>query len=999
MAFTAGLLAAFSLMWQQQATLASFVDPEHGAGTFSADTLEAITPDLAPGYGKVSATWTGTTGDWATPQYTLDWSATTGGLGSAQLYSGTGTSASLTTGPGTQSSQSWLFTDVAAGTTHACGIAHGSVYCWGTSAAGGLGLGATTTSSVPMLVGGVLGAQQVLELSAGKNFTCARTSTGTAYCWGEGSNGQLGNGGTSDSSTPQTVTGISDVSSISAGGTHACAVSGGKAYCWGLNSGYQVGDGSNTQRSTPAAVSVAGVLAGRTVSSVSAGTVHSCAVADGRAFCWGNNGNGRLGNNSITNATTPVAVYVAGVLLGRTVTAVSAGDSHSCAVADGTAFCWGLNTSGRLGNSSTTQSTIPVAVTTTVMSATVTAISAGYNHSCAVAAGGVYCWGDGTYTQLGNGSGSSTSPVHSTGTLTSRTATTVSTGTSFTCATGYTPAACWGLGTSGQLGNSGTVTKSTPVDVVLTGAACPDGSVLVGTGCSLTEGTSYYFRLGYSIGSWTAPSSDWVKTTTKTRGGVDPTLDTNTSTSISAKWAAPSEPGDSYPEYTLQRSTSSDGSSPQTVAVVRVQAAQDRGGLATPEKFSKLTSGLYHSCGIVDGALYCWGYNNYGQLGLGNYTNASEPTKVTAFNGKTVTDVSAGDNHTCAVADTVAYCWGYNNRGQLGTGNTTTLTTPTAVSGQTGLTVLSIAAGTGHTCEITQGGYVWCWGYNNRGQLGLGNTSGGTANYYPQAVLAGDMGTGVATTIKTGSYHTCAIANSRAYCWGYNNYGQVGATGTTLTSPKAVDTSYDMGAKTVTALTIGANHSCAIADSKAYCWGWDNYGQIGNSAVVVPVMYATSAVTATTMSGTVTALSAGANHTCAVAGGKAFCWGYGTSGQLGNSASASQTAPVRVPASGGLQSDTVSLVTGGSQHSCATFDDHLYCWGLGTYGRLANRDTATTYNYPQAVPVDVLCGGGTAIGDGTCSLAPGTTYYYRVKYTLDAGPTKTGSWVGLSTSG
>src|SRR5690606_1462446 len=139
--------------------------------------------------------------------------------------------------------------------------------------------------------------------------------------------------------------------------------------------------------SIPVAVYASGVLSGKTVTDISVGDQYSCAVANGAAYCWGQNTSGSLGNNSTTTSYVPVAVYTGGALSGKTVTAVSAGLSHSCAVANGAAYCWGANIYGQLGIGATTASSVPVAVNTSgvLNGKTVTAISAGQTHTCAIA--------------------------------------------------------------------------------------------------------------------------------------------------------------------------------------------------------------------------------------------------------------------------------------------------------------------------------------------------------------------------------------------------------------------------------------------------------------------------------------------------------------------------------------------------------------------------------------------------------------------------------------
>ena len=246
----------------------------------------------------------------------------------------------------------------------------------------------------------------------------AAPTAGRAAAWGENSYGQLGNSSTTGSSMPVNIgVPLADktVTAISAGGLHSCAVADGKAYCWGWNNSAQLGNNSLADSTVPVAVNTDGPLAGKTVTAISAGRYHTCVVADGTAHCWGSNAYGQLGNNSTTNSTVPVAVKAdSGPLAGKTVTAITAGDLHTCVVADGKAFCWGRNGAGQLGNSSTTGSQVPVAVKADsgpLAGRTVTAISAGYGHSCVVAEGRASCWGDNHAGQLGDNNGPTDSTV------------------------------------------------------------------------------------------------------------------------------------------------------------------------------------------------------------------------------------------------------------------------------------------------------------------------------------------------------------------------------------------------------------------------------------------------------------------------------------------------------------------------------------------------------------------------------------------------------------
>jgi alpha-tubulin suppressor-like RCC1 family protein len=158
------------------------------------------------------------------------------------------------------------------------------------------------------------------------------------------------------------------VKAVSAGLDYACAIaSDNKTYCWGINSYGQLGNNSTTNSSVPVAVYTSGLLSGKTSKDVSAGYRHTCAiVADNKAYCWGYNSDGQLGNNSTTNSSVPVAVYTSGVLGGKIIKHIDAGANlnlHTCAIAtDNKAYCWGDNAYGQLGNNSITDSSVPVTV-------------------------------------------------------------------------------------------------------------------------------------------------------------------------------------------------------------------------------------------------------------------------------------------------------------------------------------------------------------------------------------------------------------------------------------------------------------------------------------------------------------------------------------------------------------------------------------------------------------------------------------------------------------
>ncbi|MAG36986.1 MAG: hypothetical protein CL878_12190, partial [Dehalococcoidia bacterium] len=292
------------------------------------------------------------------------------------------------------------FAVLAAGRDHSCGVTtDGRAFCWGANYQGQLGLGTELTwaAAVPTLVPGAL---TFTTISAGASHTCALADDGTAYCWGANYQGQLGLGTelTGTVGVPTPVSGALTFTEISAGDVHTCALADdGTGYCWGDNFNGQLGDGATTDQTTPAPVTMP---LGVTLTTISAGDQYTCAVADdGTAYCWGYNFNGQLGDGTFDQRTVPTAVSG-----GLNLTAIIAADDHTCALAsDGAAYCWGYNGNGQLGDGTTTQQNTPTAVSGGLTFAFL-ARGSSPDHTCALStAGGGYCWGSNYQGQLGDG--------------------------------------------------------------------------------------------------------------------------------------------------------------------------------------------------------------------------------------------------------------------------------------------------------------------------------------------------------------------------------------------------------------------------------------------------------------------------------------------------------------------------------------------------------------------------------------------------------------------
>lgn len=358
---------------------------------------------------------------------------------------------------------------VSVGHRHACALTTGgAVYCWGANSQGQLGNGTTTDAMTPVSVTGLTGG--VTAIAANYNHTCAVTSEGGVLCWGENDYGQLGDGTTTGANEPVSVVGLrTGARAVATGPEHTCAVGRrGALSCWGRGHLGQLGAGSTASSTVP--VPVTGL--GRGVTAVATGDGHTCALAGGGALCWGGDYFGTLGNGTRVNSAVPISVP--GLASG--VDSITAGNFHTCAVKDdGRALCWGDNDSGQLGDNlathvpgpypANTSSAVPVPVTG--LAAEVMQISGGLFHTCALTRGGAaFCWGRGTGGELGNGlMADSAIPVAVTGLAGG--VRNIAAGWGRTSAVSSVGGILsWGFNFSGQLGNGNSTDWGVPVPLL-----------------------------------------------------------------------------------------------------------------------------------------------------------------------------------------------------------------------------------------------------------------------------------------------------------------------------------------------------------------------------------------------------------------------------------------------------------------------------------------------------------------------------------------------------
>ncbi|NTW62053.1 prepilin-type N-terminal cleavage/methylation domain-containing protein [Candidatus Saccharibacteria bacterium] len=495
----------------------------------------------------------------------------------------------------------------------------------------------------------------------------------------------------------------------------------------------------------------------------------------------------------------------------------------------------------------------------------------------------------------------------------------------------------------------------------------------------LTAGTRYYFNVSALASGYMRSISSTINASTMISTPAAPTVTSSTvGVSTTFSWTTPvcSVGTASYQyRYTISPSGYDSGwvasaaspfvattSTEAQTYTINVQAKCTNAGASSAWSVSgntsyyrartwkQLASGLYYTCGIAsDNLAYCWGKNNFYQLGDNTATDRSVPTPVYSagvLSGKTIKYISASNALTCVIAsDDNAYCWGSNYDGGLGNNSTVDSAVPVAVY-RTGVlngkTIKSIVTSSMHACAIASDNNAYCWGHNSGGELGNNSFTRSTV---PVAVYtAGVLSGKTVKTIGAGASDTCVVASDdKAYCWGYNDNGNLGDNSTTTRIvPVAVNTAGVLSGATVLAVypgdTIAAN-TCAIAtktgSTGAYCWGYGAFGALGNNSTTQSLVPVAVYTTAGVLSGkTVKSMHGRGAVACVVASDdKAYCWGYNNFGQLGNNSTTQSSVPVAVNTAGVLSGKTIKSISVGGSHTCAIgSDDRSYCWGRGSYG-------------------------------------------------------------------
>ncbi len=808
---------------------------------------------------------------------------------------------------------------VATGSGHGCVVVNGGVKCFGRALLGGAPGQASTDRGLEI---GDMGdglpavdvgtGQTVQAVAQGAYHTCAILGTGAVKCWGSNSSGALGQGDTLSRSAGAGLLGNSlpavdlgtgmTATAITAGGGFTCAIlNDASVKCWGSNSLGQLGLGDRSARGDAPgemgdSLPAVNLGTGRTARAIAAGASHACAILDNDTVkCWGFNTYGALGvGDSVTRGDDPGemgdTLPVVALGTGRIATSLSLGANLSCARLDnGAVKCWGMNFWGQLGQGDTaTRGNDPGEMGDSLpaisLGTTAVSIAAGGQHACAL---------------LSNNT-----------------------------------TKCWGYNTDGQLGVGDTNHRGDQAGEM--GASLP--AISLGAGRSAVKILGTYLNTCAELdnGSMKCWGASWAGML-----GIGPS---------DTRGDQPGDMGNNLPSFDF----------------------------GTGRSVQSLGAGFgYHfACAVLDNAtVKCWGANSYGQLGVDRSANVGDESQdmgaqleyVDLGTGTTVVQAAAGDTHSCALLSSgEVKCWGSNRYGTLGLDDTQRRSGRAIYMGNNlpalnlGQSALAIDVGHDHSCAILANGAIKCWGRNDAGQLGLGDTHDRGDQAGEMGSLATvDLGGRAAKSLGLGYRHSCAVLDDDSLrCWGWNLFGQLGLEDQQTRG----DSPGEMGAALPTVnlgtgrsaqqVSAGVYNTCAILDTGAVkCWGVNVHGQLGQGDTqwrgwkagemgdaLLPIDLGSGR--------TATDLGVGSQHVCAVLDNFSVkCWGQNAYGKLGYGDSASRgDQPGEMGnalAALNLGSNKLALdVAAGWNHNCAAFSDGtVKCWGYNGAGELGLGDT------------------------------------------------------------
>ena len=923
-----------------------------------------------------------------------------------------------------------------------CSINNGQLYCWGQGTSGQMGnntitLAQKTPLNISAVPGSPLNGKFISKLTVSDTAVCV-IADGTPYCWGGNLAGQVGNGSLALAVTkPAAVKGsisgrfATDISTSSSNtplpqfiptAQHSCAITDGAPMCWGGNDYQQTGMLNCSNLSDQ--IGLFSILA--PIVLVMGGQARYCS----NMSFFGLGGSGGQLTSLITTQSAPVYGYenwdsgpflsflsqawhnIVGVfdpvfgavgvpgpgnsswfggvpsgnsnqskLYGMKMDRVGAGSHYSCGITQGKLYCWGIAIPFNWGTPLFTLTTQPFNYT-------------GYSPDA------------GTWHDMlnGVGLGSMFDQMFPTGVGWSFAdgldAKGFSMGGDFVCVPSSRNIGCMGFtpAYSGALSIVTAYIMNAPFNLL------PNSDVTAS-----------------DDGAWSVPVlGGFVGTYCLIDGGV-PKCMGSLSSSATGTGKATLFLGDLQPLLT----TGTNGQNGLTDANGTNKSATAIGA-----------AGLYGAV-VANGQVFTWGAQTSGELGNGGApTTVNAPTQIgmTAANygGSSPvyfgtkqgtyawTSTATAGGHSCGVQNGHVACWGKNDKGQLGIGTSDSSKheSPAVLPSVSDKIFSKVSVGTNHSCGISKG-YLYCWGDNTYGQLGIGNVLNsdyGTGKFVTAPRMVSIPTSARVTDVSAGDKDTCAIVDGRTWCWGDNTYGQLG-NNTVTTSGIPVQVGGSLATSTPTSISVGTTHVCAVAGGDGYCWGTDSYGELGDGTSggvsKLPGKITTgtaAAVSPEALTGTFTGITAGKNFSCGIINSIVSCWGRNDKGQLGigteswqeqqgtywtsclwlpfnpnnctNNGSVlfpnwQKQVPNMVTVTGTRDKSVPTRLTGdpsnrqalnisaGDDSACATVNGKLYCWGSQATGKLGNGSSASA---SISTPVQL---GGSATGNAATTISAG----------------------------
>ncbi|MCK9266087.1 FG-GAP-like repeat-containing protein [bacterium] len=840
---------------------------------------------------------------------------------------------------------------VSAGNSHSVALKdNGNVWAWGDNTFGQVGINSTSTYiEEPILVSEV---SNILEISAGGYHTVALKSDGSVWAWGDNTSGQLGLGTTYQGQnfySPKQTLGVEevgflkDIVGISAGYSHTLAVkSNGEVLAWGNNIWGQLGINNTIYSNLP--VKVFNLTNIKSVSAGGTGLLgdHSLAVkSDGSVWAWGSNKKGQLGDKTEVDRLVPVQVKGEnGVGYLKNIRQVSAGGRHSLALdKDGNIWAWGDNTYGQLGDGTNNDTNFPIKITDLPK---IVQISTGLRHSIAIDEDGqLWVWGFNIKGQLGNGRETNSNiPIQLENIKVDV--------TSYLLEVSSIPS-------NGGITVPSGIKKCRPNSNILI-TALPDerynfenwSGYVTGNETTVTIFMDRDKNVKANFQLKPEEKATLTMVCDPPNAGVLMPVEGEHEFEVGSLVNISVLPG-----YRYTFTGWSDNVSNSSAYETNIQIQEDMTVVANfiKDDFKskpQISAGAQYNLILKDdSSVWASGLNNLGQLGI-NYTSQNEADKqvLTLDNDKLlgIVSISAGISHSLALSyDGTIYSWGNNNKGALGDGTTIQSAGAVKVKSPDGTEYFScitqVSAGAAHSAAIMMDGTLWTWGDNSSGRLGINSTE--DKRLLPTQVK-GVMGRGYLldiVSVSSGSEYTLALSkDGKVYAWGGNLYGQLGNgfSGEEHNSyvPVLVQNLTDIISISANRYMTGSLPQFSVAlkkDGSVWVWGDGSSGQLGNgtsgdnanSNIPLKVSNLTN----------IKEIKAGYNHILALKNdGTIWAWGDNYSGQLGDGTTERRTTPVQVKGSdgAGVLTDIISISAGINYSMALQSDGTILYWGDGT---------------------------------------------------------------------